>query len=138
MLFQTIFNKTKRIIFFSTVLSALRTNQMNEMQAAQAPNLIVDNAMQNPPMAPGYQPANQIYVQPQKPLEYVQPVYAPPPPPVQYGGYDDKQVAAFGDQYKKTAERYYAEFNDNSRIMTDSLKKIENIVVEVLNDQVSR
>jgi hypothetical protein len=38
-------------------------------------------------------------------------------------------------QYKKSADKYYAEFSENSRIMTESLKKIENIVVDVINDQ---
>ena len=39
-------------------------------------------------------------------------------------------------QYKKSADRYYAEFNQNAQVMTNSLKNIENIVVDVLNDQV--
>jgi hypothetical protein len=39
------------------------------------------------------------------------------------------------EQFKKSAEKYYADFNENAKMMTDSLKKIENIVVEVLNDQ---
>jgi hypothetical protein len=41
----------------------------------------------------------------------------------------------FREQFKKSAEKYYADFNENAKMMTDSLKKIENIVVEVLNDQ---
>jgi hypothetical protein len=118
------------------VLSALRTNQVNEIRAAQAPNLIVDNSIPSMPVAPRYQQVNQVYAQPARPVKYIQPGYAPPSPIVQLGGYDDKQLVLVGDQYKKTAERYYSEFNENSKVMTDSLKKIENIVVEVLNDQV--
>ena len=104
--------------FIFQVLAALKGNQIGQ----PAPN--------QPPLA-----QNQGYI---RPPEYVQaPVqiqYAQPP--AVQSGYDIAKQTALAEQYKKTAEQYYSEFNQNSQIMTDSLKKIENIVVDVLTDQV--
>lgn len=54
-----------------------------------------------------------------------------------YQGFDDRQFQAKNEEYKKTADIYLKEFSENSKIMTNSLKKIEDLVVEVLNDQVT-
>jgi uncharacterized protein YcbK (DUF882 family) len=92
------------------------------------------NKYQTPPYQPP-PPQNQEYI---RPPEYVQTpaqIQYSRPPAVQ-PGYETGQEKALADQYKKTAEQYYSEFNQNSQIMTDSLKKIENIVVDVLKDQV--